>query len=98
MKDAGVEASAFFVIVWYLHPRNRAFGFSAVMRTILTEATVYFFAMVAVHTYSIIGVRLFTWSPHRAVVVKYDSAGHRQRTEIFVSVSTQWALRATPQH
>ena len=59
MNDAGTEVSAFFVIVWYLHPRNRAFGFSAVMRTISTEATVYFFAMVAVHAYSVIGVNIF---------------------------------------
>ena len=59
MEDVYTEVSAFFVIVWYLHPRNRAFGFSAVMSTILTEATVYFFAMVAVHTYSILGVKTF---------------------------------------
>ena len=71
MDDAWVEVSAFFVIVWYLHPRNRALGFSAVMRTILTEATVYFFAMVAVHTYSIIGVKLLACS-HHSVVIKYD--------------------------
>ena len=72
MEEVCVEACAFFVIVWYIHPRNRAFGFSAVMRTILTEATVYFFAMVAVHTYSIIGVKSPLGPPHRSVMVKCD--------------------------
>ena len=42
------------------------------MRTILKEATVYFFAMVAVHTYSIIGVWLFVWFTCRSVMVEHD--------------------------
>ena len=51
-----MELSAFIVIVWCIYRLNRALKVSALISTIVTEATVYFLVMVAVQVYSIIGV------------------------------------------
>ena len=56
-KGPCVELSAFIVIVWCIYRLNRALKVSALISTIVTEATVYFLVMVAVQVYSIIGVR-----------------------------------------
>ena len=53
------ELSAFIVIIWQICRHKSALKFSALIRTIVTEATVYFLAMVALQTYSIAGVTPF---------------------------------------
>lgn len=45
------ELSAFLVIVWYTYRNKSTLKFSALVRTMITEATIYFLAMVALQTY-----------------------------------------------
>ena len=45
------ELSAFLVIAWYTYRNKAALKFSALVRTIASEATMYFLVMVAVQTY-----------------------------------------------
>jgi len=45
------ELSAFLVILWYAYRNKGTLRVSALVRTIATEATVYFLAIVAVQTY-----------------------------------------------
>ena len=42
--------SAFLVVVWYAYRNRGALKFSALIRTIVTEATIYFLAMVTAQT------------------------------------------------
>lgn len=53
VTDHGVrlELSAFLVIVWYTYRNKSALKFSALIRTIAAEATVYFLVMVAAQVY-----------------------------------------------
>jgi len=45
------ESSAFLVIAWYTYRNKSTLKFSALIRTMVTEATIYFLAMVALQTY-----------------------------------------------
>ena len=45
-----LELSAFLVIVWYTYRNKSTLKFSALIRTMITEATIYFLAMVALQT------------------------------------------------
>ena len=46
-----LDVSAFLVIVWCVYRSTSAFKFSAVVRAIVMEGTVYFLAMLAVQIY-----------------------------------------------
>ena len=46
-----LDISAFLVIVWYTYYHKSALKFSALIRTIVTEATIYFLAMIALQMY-----------------------------------------------
>jgi len=46
-----LESSAFLVIIWYTYRNKSTLKFSALIRTMVTEATIYFLAMVALQTY-----------------------------------------------
>ena len=72
MKDGRVELSAFIVIVWYICRDKTTLKFSALIRTIVTEATVYFLAMVAMQTYSIVGVKYFPRSLRSSATAECD--------------------------
>ncbi|KAF9646554.1 hypothetical protein BDM02DRAFT_3118500, partial [Thelephora ganbajun] len=52
------ELSAFFVIIWCMYRNKSALKFSALIRTIVAEATVYFLVMVAVQTYVQLSISL----------------------------------------
>jgi len=45
------ELSAFLVIAWYTYRNKSALKFSALVRTIISEATIYFLVMIALQTY-----------------------------------------------
>ena len=45
------ELSAFLVVIWCAYRNVSTFKFSAVIRTIVAEATMYFLAMVALQVY-----------------------------------------------
>lgn len=65
-ENTCVELSAFAIIVWYIYRDRRTLKFSALIRTIVAEATVYFLVMVAAQAYGIVGVWPFPWvSPFR---------------------------------
>lgn len=66
-----VELSAFIVIVWYTYRNRGMLKFSALIRTIAREATIYFLVMVVVQTYGITGVRHLFRSPCCLVMVEY---------------------------
>jgi len=46
-----LEVSAFLVIVWYTYRNKSSLKFSALVRTIIADATMYFLAMVALQVY-----------------------------------------------
>ena len=46
-----LELSAFLVIAWWVGRNMRTLRISAVIRTIVAEATIYFLAMVALQIY-----------------------------------------------
>ena len=49
--EVHLELSAFLVIVWYTYRNKSALKFSALVRTIAAEATVYFLVMVTAQVY-----------------------------------------------
>ena len=50
--DGGrLDLSAFLVIVQYTYRNKGALKFSALARTVVAEATIYFLAMIAVQVY-----------------------------------------------
>jgi len=51
-----LELSAFLAIVWYTYRIRSSLKFSALIRTIVTEATIYFLAMVAMQTYVLLSL------------------------------------------
>lgn len=55
-----LEFSAFFVIIWYTYQNKSALKFSALVRTIAADATMYFLVMVAAQTYVQISLILTT--------------------------------------
>lgn len=58
-----LEISIFLVIVWYTYHNQGKFRFSALVRTIITEATIYFLVMSAMQTYVLISWSLMSvWS------------------------------------
>jgi len=93
MRGLYTELSAFIVIVWNVYHLNRGLKFSALVRTIITEATVYFLAMIALQIYNIAGVRLSIRFLYHFVWLNVITAGHWWRATIFVSVSTQSSWR-----
>ena len=50
-REVHSELSAFLVIALYTYRNKAALKFSALVRTIVSEATIYFLVMVAVQTY-----------------------------------------------
>ena len=46
-----LELSAFLVIVWHTYHNKTMLKFSALIRTIVAEATIYFLAMIALQMY-----------------------------------------------
>jgi len=50
------EISAFLSIVWYTYHIRSSLKFSVLIRTIVTEATIYFLAMVAMQTYVLLSL------------------------------------------
>ena len=46
-----LDVSAFIVIIWFAYRGVSVFKLSAVARTIVTEGTIYFLAMLAVQIY-----------------------------------------------
>ena len=61
-----LELSAFLAIAWYTYRNKSALKFSALVRTIVSEATIYFLVMVAVQTYiqislSLVEVQSLPW-------------------------------------
>jgi len=80
--DRGVhlELSAFLAIAFYTYRNKSAFKFSALVRTIASEATINFLAMVAVQTYiqislSVMEVKSLSWFPLRLVTVNPNASG-----------------------
>jgi len=53
VADRGIhlELSAFLVVAWYTYRNKAVLKLSALVRTIVSEATIYFLVMVAVQTY-----------------------------------------------
>ena len=47
-----VDLSAFLVIVWHTYGNKSTLEFSALVRTLVTEATVYFPVMISVQIYT----------------------------------------------
>ena len=47
-----LDLSAFIVVAWCIFHNMRALKFSMVVRTIITDATIYFLAMVTLQIYS----------------------------------------------
>jgi len=84
------EVSAFLVIVWYTYRNKSSLKLSALVRTIITDATIYFLAMVALQIYIQVSfvlteVRsLFQFVLYFMIANPYTS-GHQSTT--FVSVS-----------
>jgi len=60
IADRGIHAelSAFLAIAWYTYRNKGALKFSALIRTIISEATIYFMVMIAVQTYIQISLSL----------------------------------------
>ena len=50
-KDACIETSAFAVVIWYTYRDQNMLRFSALVRTIVKQATIYFIVIVAVQIY-----------------------------------------------
>ena len=51
MTNAYTEISAFAVVVWYVYHDKHMLEFSALVRTIVKQATIYFIVIVAVQIY-----------------------------------------------
>jgi len=51
IKRKHIELSAFVVVAWCAYRNVNTLKFSAVVRTIVAEATIYFLAMVALQIY-----------------------------------------------
>ena len=51
MRNPWVETSAFAVVVWYVCRDKNILKFSALVRTIVKQATIYFIVIVAVQIY-----------------------------------------------
>ena len=61
------ELSAFLVIVWCTYREKSTLKFSALIRRIITEATIYFLAMVALQIYiqvSLVLTEVWSLSSH----------------------------------
>lgn len=72
-----LDFSAFLVIALYANRNRRALKFSALVRTIVAEATIYFIAMVTAQTFILLSftlmeVRPFTDFPLRLAMVKHN--------------------------
>lgn len=65
------ELSAFFVIIWYTYQNKSALKFSALVRTIAAEATMYFLVMVAAQTYVQISLSLTTGTSQQLSFLAY---------------------------
>ena len=50
-KISGIEVSAMIVVVWYTYRNRSTLKYSALLRTIVTQATVYFLVIVAAQIY-----------------------------------------------
>ena len=77
-----LELSAFLVIALYTYSNKRALKFSAVVSTIVSEATIYFLAMVAVQTFiqismNVMEVRSLSRFPLRFVIAEPNASGSR---------------------
>ena len=80
--EVHLELSAFLVIVLYTYSNKRALKFSAVVSTIVSEATIYFLAMVAVQTFiqismNVMEVRSLSRFPLRFVIAEPNASGSR---------------------
>ena len=51
-RGTNLDVSAFLVIAWYAYRGMPVFKLSAVVRTIVTEGTIYFLAMLAMQIYT----------------------------------------------
>ena len=85
------ELSAFLVIVWYTYRNISTLKFSTIIRTIVTEATIYFLAMIAIQIYIELSLILmevwsltqFTLSP---VIIDPNISGYHPTTFGLVSM------------
>ena len=63
-----LDVPAFLAIIWYSCRNRGTLRFSALIRTIVTEATIYFFAIVAMQIYvqlslNLMEVESLSWFP-----------------------------------
>jgi len=56
LSEEHLELSAFIVVVWYTYRIRSSLEFSVLIRTIVTEATIYFLAMVALQAYVLLSL------------------------------------------
>ena len=52
--NACIEVSAFAIVVWSTYPHVKMFKFLALVRTLVTQATMYFIVVIAVHIFVLV--------------------------------------------
>ena len=85
------DLSAFLVIVRYTYRNKRALKFSALIRAIVADASIYFLAMVAMQIYVQLSVGLtkvqtFSRFPFHFAILNYKHSGYRSTTSVSVSM------------
>ena len=75
--NACIEVSAFAIVVWSTYPHVKMFKFLALVRTLVTQATMYFIVVIAVHIFVLVVaslgiVRSFAHFPWCIAMAKDD--------------------------